>query len=120
MSRYAQNGALKDDCTMIDGENRENLEWISTTPNRLEPVGLTDIKHVELYDKWKLLVPQQYWKDFIYYAEEPTQQKRKAVTKEKQQSKKARANRQRSKKCPHLNNQRNPHNSKLQTPSPAH
>ena len=96
MSRYAQNGALKDDCTMIDGENRENLEWISTTPNRLEPVGLTDIKHVELYDKWKLLVPQQYWKDFIYYAEEPTQRKRKAVTKEKQQSKKARANRQRS------------------------
>ena len=96
MSRYAQNGALKDDCTMIDGENRDNLGWITTTPNRLEPVGLTDIKHVELYDKWKLLVPQQYWKDFIYYAEEPTQRKRKAVTKEKQQSKKARANRQRS------------------------
>ena len=95
MSRYTHNGAERDDCTMIDGENRDVASWISTKPKPLEPVGLTDIKHVELHDKWKLLVPQQHWKDFIYFAQEPTQGKRKRVTQEKQQSKKARANRQR-------------------------
>ena len=95
MTRLTHNGAPKDDLPIITGEKAENFDWIWSTPDRLSELGLADIKHVELHDKWKPLIPQQYWKDFRYYSEEPTQAKRKAVHKEKSQSKKARANRQR-------------------------
>ena len=95
MSRYANDGAERDDCIMIHGKHKEKMDWISTSPDRLDRVGMTDIKHVELYDKWRPLIPQHHWKDLRYFHEEPTQAKRKQVQQERGSSKKARANRQR-------------------------
>ena len=83
MTRLTHNGAPKDDLPIITGKKAENFDWIWSTPDCLSELGLADIKHVELHDKWKPLIPQQYWKDFRYYREEPTQAKRKAVHKEK-------------------------------------
>ena len=80
---------------MIHGKHKEKMDWISTSPDRLDRVGMTDIKHVELYDKWRPLIPQHHWKDLRYFHEEPTQAKRKQVQQERGSSKKARANRQR-------------------------
>ena len=77
-------------------EKKQNLSWVLSTPNRLSELGLTDIKHVELYDKWRPLIPQNQWKDFRYLKEAPTQSKRKNVNKEETQSKKARQNRERT------------------------
>ena len=39
MSRYAQNGAERDDCTMIEGENREIASWIFWTPKILRQIS---------------------------------------------------------------------------------
>ena len=96
MRRYKHDGAVADDLRVITREKKENLSWVSTTPNRLSELGLTDIKHVELYDKWRPLIPQNQWKDFRYLKEAPTQSKRKNVNKEETQSKKARQNRERT------------------------
>ena len=95
MKRAAHFGAEESIIPVVTGKNKEDLSWIFTTPKALAPVGLTDIKHVELYDKWRPLVPETYWNGFLYFREEPSNAKRQRVSKEKQQSKKARANRQR-------------------------
>ena len=63
-------------------------------PDRIDRVGLPNIKHVELYDKWRPLVPQNYWKDFVYFNEGPSAEKRKQVREEQQKSKRARRERQ--------------------------
>ena len=96
MKRSTHNGAEESIIPVIQGKKREDLSWISTEPKRLQRVGLTGIKHVELYDKWRPLVPKPYWNGFIYFKEEPSSAKRQLVTKEKQQSKKARSNRDRT------------------------
>ena len=74
----------------------QNMSWVTTEPEALSRVGLPDIKHVELFDKWRPLVPKTHWKDFIYFSEEPSAAKRKQVKDERASSKKARANRQRT------------------------
>ena len=95
MSRYSHLGGKEDKVRMIAEERQQDLSWIWKEPKAISAVGLPDIKHVELHDKWKPLVPQQYWKDFIYFTEAPDANKRKRVREQKRDGKKARRERQR-------------------------
>ena len=96
MKRSTHYGAEESVVSIVLEKYRENLSWVTTDPNPLDAVGLADIKHVELYDKWRPLVPEPYWNEFVYFKEEPSNAKRQRVSQEKSQSKKARANRQRT------------------------
>ena len=96
MKRAAHFGADESIIPIVLAAKREDLSWVATSPDPLERVGLTDIKHVELHDKWRPLVPQQYWNDFLYFREEPSVGKRARVQQEKNRSKKARTDRQRT------------------------
>ena len=96
MKRFANYGAEVSSIPVIQGEKRVDLSWVTEDPKPMDAVGLTDIKHVELFDKWRPLIPEPYWNGFVYFREEPSSAKRQRVHKEKSSSKKARANRQRS------------------------
>ena len=96
MQRALHHGAAVDKISVITGKNKEDLSWLSTGPNRLQPLGITDIKHVELYDKWRPLVPEIHWKDFSYFKEAPSAAKRLQVRDERASSKKARRGRKRA------------------------
>ena len=53
-------------------------EWYNTFTSRLQtlrPPGIQTIKWIELHDKWKPLVPQQYWNQFHLYRDDPGQEK---------------------------------------------
>ena len=57
MKRSSHYGAEESVITMILPEHMEDQSWATTQPDRLDAVGLADIKHVELYDKWRPLTP---------------------------------------------------------------
>ena len=72
MKRSTHYGAEESVVSIVLEKYRENLSWVTTDPNLLDAVGLADIKHVELYDKWRPLVPEPYWNEFVYFKEEPS------------------------------------------------
>ena len=51
LTRYIHNGAEPSVIQMIIGQARADRSWVWHRPNRIEKLGLPDIKHVELYDK---------------------------------------------------------------------
>ena len=59
----------------------------------IPPVGLQDIKWIELYDKWRPLIPEDVRPDFKYYAEDPGYARREKVKQHRKDSKKQRAGR---------------------------
>ena len=87
---------IKQKRSVLPGTYNEMICWLSTTPKRLPNLAITDIKHVELYDKWRPLVPEIHWKDFSYFSEAPSAAKRKQVRDERASSKKARRGRKRT------------------------
>ena len=94
LARQEYDGTVKSTLQIITGQNKEDLSWVNEIPTRIERVGLPDIKHVELYDKWKPLVPEAHWTELIYFNKEPTQEQRKRVRGERGSSKQARRKRQ--------------------------
>ena len=96
MQRATHHGAEVDKIAVVTGCNQHNRSWLSTSPNVLPKLGITDIKHVELYDKWRPLVPEIHWKVFSYFAEAPSPTKRRQVQQERSSSKKARRERKRT------------------------
>lgn len=59
----------------------------------IQPPGIQAIKWIELHDKWKPLVPRQYWSQFHLYSEDPGQERRQQVKKQLKQSKQQRHDR---------------------------
>lgn len=64
---------------------------------KIEPVGLQDIKYIELYDKWRPLVPSTEWSKFHYYNIDPGTDRRSNVKKQTKAAREARAKRTRTK-----------------------
>ena len=59
----------------------------------LEPcgkVGMKDIKWVELFDKWRPLIPDEFRAKWKYYAEDPGTERRDKVKNNKKKSKEQR------------------------------
>ena len=94
LARQEYDGAVKSVLQIITGQNKQDLSWVNEIPTPIENVGLPDIKHVELYDKWRPLIPEAHWTELIYFNKEPTQEQRKRVRGERGSSKQARRKRQ--------------------------
>lgn len=72
--------------------------WLSLTNTltTLKPTGIQDIKWKELHDKWKPLVPEEYWKSWKYYATDLSQKQRENIKSNTAKSKAARKERSRT------------------------
>jgi hypothetical protein len=76
-----------------------DVDWcgdIETKLVSIVPVGLQDIKWVELHDKWKPLVPHQHRNDFKYYRKDPGTERRAKVKAHSKKSKQQRQERSRT------------------------
>jgi hypothetical protein len=72
------------------------VDWASSWQEEvspLAPVGIQDIKWIELYDKWGPLVPQKYRQTFKYYNNDPGLERRGKVKADRKVSKKVRSER---------------------------
>ena len=79
--------------------NFKESEWYDTFVSRLNPLqapGIQTIKWIELHDKWKPLVPRQYWDQFYLYSEDPGPERRQQVKRQLKESKKQRKERVRA------------------------
>ena len=74
-------------------------EWYDRFVSKLQslqPPGIQTIKWIELHDKWKPLVPRQYWSQFHLYSEDPGPERRQQVKKQLKESKQHRQKRVRT------------------------
>jgi hypothetical protein len=65
-------------------------------PDHLPQPGIQDIKWVELYYKWRPLIPEHKRKELRYFAEDPGYERRNRVKKHTRASKKQRKQRSRT------------------------
>lgn len=97
MYLYEYNGAQPKRQLMVKNEYLE-VDWACEFLKSLQPkpeVGIADIKWVELYDKWRVLIPMEH-RTYRYVAEDPGPERRGKVKSHRKESVKQRSERSRS------------------------
>ena len=75
----------------------DNNTWWNEAPEPIESVGMQYIKWQELYKFWRKFVPEQYHKDWKYYAEDLPEEQKKKLSTQKEESRLQRQERARVK-----------------------
>ena len=83
--------------TLVKTAFHDNNTWWNETPEPIESVGMQYIKWQELYKFWRKFVPEQYHKDWKYYAEDLPEEQKKKLSTQKEESRLQRQERERVK-----------------------
>ena len=79
-----------------DCDNTSSVSWCMRMAAQLYGIpypGMQDIKWIELYDKWRPLVPEQHRKGFKFFEEDPGPERRAKVKSHTKEAKKQRKER---------------------------
>jgi hypothetical protein len=96
MYTRTHDGAHEEEQWVVKKDYRGDSEWFKSEPSVIQPIGIQDIKWIELYKKWRPLVPSDRWPKFRYYHEDPGAKRTKEVAESTKQTKKQRKKRQRT------------------------
>jgi hypothetical protein len=96
MYTRTHDGAEEVEQWIVKKDYRDNSECFKTDPKIERPIGIQNIKWIELYKKWRPLVPKDRWPKFRYYNEDPGLARTREVSESTKQSKNKRQKRQRT------------------------
>lgn len=83
---------------IVKQKYRKSDDWWWSTPKQAPKASISEMKVIDLYHKWRLLVPQQHWGDSPFFSEPPSLVKMRKKSQEAQKKRKAQEDKNNSNK----------------------